>query len=264
MSFIQIQNAAFDYGGLAVFQGLSLEIEAGRFCGLIGPNGVGKSTLLKLIGGLLRPSCGKIQIGDSREKRSLFQTAAYVPQESMPVFGYTVSEIVMMARYIRKKKFFFEEEEDLKAVQEALRLTGAEPLASRPITHLSGGERQRVYLARAIAQETPLLLLDEPVSHLDLKHQVLVFEVLKRLQSEQKKTIIMATHDFNTAAFYCDWMILMGKGGRLLSGPAKETLTKESIEDIFDVECIVVESNERRFFVPRGGKAEEFSRGKKT
>lgn len=253
MSFIEVHNLSFDYGGLKVFEGLSLDIEAGRFCGLAGPNGVGKSTLLKLLGGLLKPTSGRIQVGVSGQKRSSFW-AAYVPQESAPVFGYTVSEFVMMARYSRTRRFFFEEEEDIRAVQEALHLTETEHLASRPVMHLSGGERQRVYLARALAQESPLLLLDEPVSHLDLKHQVLIFELLKRFQYEQNKTIIMATHDCNTASFYCDWMILLGKGGRLVSGITREVLTKENIEGIFDVECNVYESQERRFFVPKRGQ----------
>lgn len=255
MSFIQVQNLSFSFGGIEVFRDLSLTIERGRFCGLAGPNGVGKSTLLKLIGGHLRPSAGSIQIESLTD---VSKTVAYLPQESVSVFGYTSSEIVMMARYCRKKRLFFEEEEDFKVVQEAMRWTSTEHLAPRPITHLSGGEKQRVYLARAIAQETPLLLLDEPVSQLDLKHQVLICEVLKRLQSQQNKTIVMATHDLNTASLYCDWMILMGIGGRLISGPVDEVLTKENIEGIYGIECNIYESQGVRFFGPKAAKAERF------
>jgi len=251
LSFIQIQNLSFSYGEIEVFTNLSLTIEKGRFCGLAGPNGVGKSTLLKLIGGHLRPSAGTVQIDSLTE---ISKMAAYLPQESMPVFGYTASEIVMMARYFRKKKLFFEEEEDFRAVQEAMRLTSTEHLASRPITHLSGGERQRVYLARAIAQETPLLLLDEPVIYLDLKHQIRICEVLRRLQTEQNKTVIMATHDLNLASLYCDWMILLGPEGRLFSGPVSDVLTRENIKDIYDIECSVYTTDQGRFFVPRAEK----------
>jgi len=253
LSFIQIQNLAFSFGGIEVFRDLSLTIEKGSFCGLAGPNGVGKSTLLKLIGGHLEPSRGSVQIESLTD---ISKTVAYLPQETIPVFGYTVSEIVMIARYCRKKRLFFEEEEDFRAVREAMHLTSTEHLASRPITHLSGGERQRVYLARAIAQQTPVLLLDEPVSHLDLKHQVLICEVLRRLQNQQNKTIVMATHDLNTASLYCDWMILLGRGGRLISGPVGEVLTKENIEGIYDIECNVYTSHGVRLFGPRVAKAE--------
>lgn len=260
MSFIQIQNLAFSYGGLRVFENLSLEIEQGRFCGIAGPNGVGKSTLLELLAGHRKPSSGKIRIGGlslgrGGFRRSISQMAAFVPQESTPVFGYTSYEIVMMARYFRSRRFFFEQEEDRKIVQEAMRQTFTEDLASRPITCLSGGERQRVYLARAIAQETPLLLLDEPLSHLDLKHQILIYEALKRLHLEQK-TILMATHDLNLAVQYCDWMILMGPGGRLFSGPVQEILTEENIGNIYGIECRVYTVEGMHFFVPKAIEGE--------
>lgn len=260
MSLIQIQNVCFSYEGHRVFENFSLEIESGKFCAVAGPNGVGKSTLLKLLAGDLRPSSGTIRIGTfssgTNFSRSLLGMAAYVPQESPLVFDYSSAEIVMMARYARKKRFFFEEEEDIRAVREAMRQTFTEELAARPISCLSSGERQRLYLARAIAQETPILLLDEPVSHLDLKHQVLIYQVLEHIHREQNKTLVMVTHDLNLAAQHCDWMVLLGSGGRLISGPVREVLTEENICSIYDIKCRLFIVEGMRFFVPFEGKGQ--------
>ena len=256
MNCIHIRNLAFAYGQTPVLQDLSLDIEEGSFCGVIGPNGAGKSTLLKLLAGQLTPSVGRIVIGEMeihrKSEKTIAEIIATVPQESTPVFGFKVSEMVMMARFIRQNRFLFEKDDDWMAVEAALKETNIVHLADRPITNLSGGERQRVYLARALAQETPVLLLDEPASHLDLKHQVRVYDLLKRLQHQKGKTIIMVTHDLNLASQYCDTILLLGKNGKVFFGSVSEVLQKETIEGIYDIECNVVGSDGFNFFLPAG------------
>jgi iron complex transport system ATP-binding protein len=256
MSFIRISQLSFAYEKNPVFQDLNLEIEEGTLCGIMGPNGMGKSTLLKLLAGQLRPTAGRIMIADkeihSGISKSHADLIATVPQESAPIFGYTVSEMVMMARFIRKKRILFEHPDDWKAIEGALRETGISHLADRPINQLSGGERQRVYLARALAQETPVLLLDEPASHLDMKHQVLVYDLLKRLQRDRKKTTIMVTHDLNLAGQYCDTVILLGQNGKILHGPVSKILSEHTVKHIFDTDCHVISYEGFNFFVPRG------------
>ncbi len=255
MKFIRISDLSFAYAEKPVLQNLNLEIEEGALCGIMGPNGVGKSTLLKLLAGQLRPAAGRIMIGN-REiagfSKSHAEIAATVPQESVPVFEYTVSEMVMMARFIRKKRVLFEHPDDWKAVREALQDADISHLADRPISQLSGGERQCVYLARALVQETPVLLLDEPASHLDMKHQVLMYDLLKRLQRDKKKTIVMVTHDLNLAGQYCDTVILLGQDGKALHGSVSEILNKDTIKYVFDADCLVMSFGGIHFFLPRG------------
>jgi len=158
----------------------------------------------------------------------------------------------MMGRFVYKNRFLFEHPEDWKTVQEALRQTDILDLADRPMNQLSGGERQRVYLARALAQETPVLLLDEPASSLDFKHQVKVYDLLKRLQIQQKKTIIMVTHDLNLAGQYCDSLVLLGKSGQTFHGSTKKVLNLSTINEVFDVECIEIAHGRSSFFFPAG------------
>ena len=261
MKMIQVSHLSFAYAETPIFQDLNLEIEGGTLCGIIGPNGAGKSTLLKLLAGQLRPDGGRIIVAGKdihpRISKTHADLIATVPQETTLVFGYTVSEIVMMARFIQKKRVLFEHPDDWKAIEEALRETGILHLADRPINHLSGGERQRVYLARALAQETPVLLLDEPASHLDMKHQTMVYELLRRLERDKKKTIIMVTHDLNLAGQYCDTIVMLGKNGQVLHGRVKDILNERTIRNIFDTDCHVISSGDFNFFIPKAGHFSE-------
>jgi iron complex transport system ATP-binding protein len=256
MSLIRISNLFFAYDKTPIFQDLNLEIEEGILCGILGPNGAGKSTFLKLLAGQLHPTAGQIIIANkeihSGISKSHADLIATVPQESSLIYGYTVSEIVMMARFFRKKRVLFEHPDDWKAIEEALRETGISPLSDRPINQLSGGERQRVYLARALAQDTPVLLLDEPASHLDMKHQVLVYDLLKRLRKDRRKTIIMVTHDLNLAAQYCDMVVLLGQNGKIVHGPVQQILNEQTVKSIFDTDCHVITYERFNFFVPKG------------
>lgn len=256
MKYIQIDNLSFAYAQNPVLRDLSLEIEEATLCGIIGPNGAGKSTLLRLIAGQLKPSAGRIVVGKTEihahSAKSYMELMAAVPQELNPAFGFTVSEMVMMARFMRKKRILFEKAEDWRAVEEALQEMDIAHLAGRPIMQLSGGERQRVYLARALAQETPVLLLDEPASHLDLKNQVRIYDLLKQMQHNKQKTIVMVTHDLNLAGQYCDTLALLDKNGTVIHGRTDDVLHKDTIRRIFDVDCRVITQEGFNFFLPSG------------
>ena len=214
MSFIKIHDVTFGYEHQPVLKALSLAVEKNSFWAIVGPNGSGKSTFLNLLSGQLKPQRGTIHIDDkpvaSFSTRRLAGVLSMVRQEFVPVFGFSVRQAVMMARFYKRKTALFEESDDIEAVESALAATDTMAFADRPLRTLSGGERQRVFIARALAQETPILLLDEPTCHLDLKHQVRIFDLLRQMQVEQGKTVLLVTHDINLACQYCDRVLLLG------------------------------------------------------
>jgi iron complex transport system ATP-binding protein len=258
MAAIDIKQLCFNYAKNPVLTNLSLAIETGSFCAIAGPNGVGKSTLIWLIAGLIKAKSGVIQIQgktvSSYRSKELAQQAALVQQEYVPVFGFTVLEMVMMARLSRRDFVLFENDDDKQIVAEALEQTEIVHLAGRKLDQLSGGERQRVFIARALAQQTPILLLDEPTNHLDMKHQIRIFNLLKKLQSQQNKTIVAVTHDINLACQYCDRAILMTDGAQALCGQPSEVFTIDTIKRVFEVDGVGGVINDKPFFIPSGKK----------
>jgi iron complex transport system ATP-binding protein len=256
MTAIEIKQLCFSYSKSPILTNLSVSIDTGSFCAVAGPNGVGKSTLIWLVAGLLKADSGGIQIhgkniGSYRPKE-LSQQIAMVQQEYIPVFDFTVLEMVMMARLSRRDFVLFENEEDRKIVAEALEQTEIVHLAGRRLNELSGGERQRVFIARALAQQTPLLLLDEPTNHLDMKHQIRIFDLLKKLQSQQNKTILAVTHDINMACQYCDRAMLMTGGGRMIWGRPSEVFATEKLKEVFEVDGVGGVIDNKPFFIPSG------------
>jgi len=273
---IEVENLSFGYSDAEVLQNLSFEAARQSFLAIAGPNGAGKTTLLNLLCGLLTPKVGSIKIDtapvESYSVRKLAQKVAVVRQEFVPVFDFTVGEMVSMARTPYLGTFGFESKTDKKFVNEALEMTDVARFAPRPLAELSGGERQRVFIARALAQNTPILLLDEPTSFLDLKHQVDIYDLLKRMQLEKGKTIVAVTHDINLAAQYCDEVLLLG--GTQLSnkpqnetgaetnyciGKAKDVFSPEQIEKVFGVRTFVGKIGREKFFIPLGKFAKNSS-----
>jgi iron complex transport system ATP-binding protein len=240
-----------------VVRDLSLEIEANAFWAIIGPNGSGKSTFLRLLANSLRPQAGTIcfekQPLRSFSPAALARKISLVSQESAPVFGFSVFETVLMGRFFRQKGLLFESAQDRQAVRLALEATETLALADRPLSELSGGERQRVFIARALAQETPVLLLDEPTSHLDLKHQLRILDLLKQMQFEKGKTIILVSHDLNLAGRYADRMLLLTPGGGAVWGQPSEILSPASIEAAFGVRGRQIAVGDESYFIPSGG-----------
>jgi iron complex transport system ATP-binding protein len=256
MSRIEVEHLAFAYGQRLVIDGLSLVVEEGRFFAVMGPNGSGKSTLLALLAGLLSPLRGRIVL-DGRDLHELSirrraERMAFVRQDTTSAFDYTVEEIVMMARFQRQRRRLYERPDDYEAVRLALREAAVDHLAERPITALSGGERQRVFIARALAQDTPILLMDEPTSHLDLRHQIAVFELLRTLQRDKGKTIVLVSHDLNLTRRYADRVLLLGaEPAHSRQGSADEVLLPDVVREFFGVETVLADSPHGAFLIPR-------------
>ena len=222
---------------------LSLTIERGSLTGLLGPNGCGKTTLLKLMSGVLQPLEGTVNI-DGRSmsampRRALARKVAVVPQETHPAFDYTVLEMVLMGRHPHLGTFQLEGPSDYSIAHEALTTTGTSHLAARPYMTLSGGEKQRVVIASALAQQPDVLLLDEPTASLDLAYQMEVATLLTRLNHDRGVTMVLATHDLNLAASLCDALVLMRDGRVLAHGSTGDVLTEAAVRELYDVDADV-------------------------
>ncbi|MDZ4806559.1 MAG: ABC transporter ATP-binding protein [Candidatus Eisenbacteria bacterium] len=224
--------------GAAVLNGATLDIPAGAFLGIVGPNGAGKSTLLHLLSGALKPSAGGVRLDDTPlqnwKRRDIARCIAVVPQAEPHTFPYRVSEIVMMGRTPWLSGLLSAETaNDHAAVRRAMTAVGIKDLACRPLGQLSGGERQMVLVARALAQEPKILLLDEPTASLDLAHQQSIFRLLVRLNEETGLTVVIVTHDLNLAGLYCRTLaVLHGKRIEALGTPA-EVLTPARLESVY-------------------------------
>jgi iron complex transport system ATP-binding protein len=270
-SIIQVKNVSFGYVPQSrILQDVSFGVKAGTFLSIAGPNGAGKTTLLNLLCRLLRPEAGSIMIDAARIEsysvRKLAQKIAVVRQEFVPVFEFTVAEVVSMARTPYLGTFGFDGKMDREAVNQALEATDTAQFSMRPLKNLSGGERQRVFIARALAQNTAIMLLDEPTSFLDLKHQVHIYDLLKAAQLEKGKTIVAITHDINLAAQYCDEILLLTGRKPAVQGPkngaqnppsyligkAKDIFSPEQIEEVFGVRVFAGKVGKENFFIPLG------------
>ena len=253
---IEIENLSFGYTQNNILKDISFTISSRKFIGIVGPNGAGKTTLLNLLCGLLKPKTGFIKIDaqniETYSAPELAKKIAVVRQEFVPVFDFTVTQIVSMARTPYLGTFGFMGTNDRQIVEEALESTGTRQFALRPVGSLSGGERQRVFIARALAQQTPILLLDEPTSFLDLKHQVDIYDLLKTAQLKHGKTIVSVTHDINLAAQYCDLILILTSEGSFRYGIPKDVLTKEQISKVFGVKVFAGKINQENFFIPLG------------
>ena len=258
---IKIEDLHFKYPKKSVFAGLSIEVKEGDFVCIAGPNGAGKTTLLNLLCGLLRPISGSIKIDadpvKSYSAKKLAQKIAVVRQEFVPVFDFTVTEMVSMARTPYLGTFGFESKVDKELIAEALEMTDTAQFASRLLAEISGGERQRVFIARALAQNTAILLLDEPTTFLDLKHQVRIYDLLKKMQLEKGKTIVAVTHDINLAAQYCDETLLLGSDTTYRHGRTGDVFSTEQIEKVFAVRTFTGRVGKEKFFLPLGKFAKD-------
>jgi iron complex transport system ATP-binding protein len=234
---------AYHVGAPRVIDGVSIAIERGDLVGLLGPNGSGKTTMLKIIGGMLRPRQGAVEFEGRRladwPRREVARRIAYVPQETHAPFDFSVLEIVLMGRFPHLGPFALEGPEDLAVAQRALEATGTSMFASRLFHTLSGGEKQRVVIASALAQNPELLLLDEPTASLDVGHQLEVQQLLTRLNRGGNVTMVLSTHDLNFAASLCKRLVLIRDGRVLASGPTEQVLTPAAVRALYDVEADV-------------------------
>lgn len=239
---LEARDLGFGYGAETVIEGLSLALEAGEMLGVIGPNGSGKSTLIRLLSGVLRPRAGSIELFgrplSSYSRREVARLLTVVPQETSIEFPYSVMEVVLMGRSPQLGGFAFEGDADVEVARAAMRRTGVEHLARRSIHELSGGERQRVILARSLAQEAPVMLLDEPAAFLDIRHEVEIYDLLDDLRHEGK-SILTVLHDLNLAALYCDRVALVRAGRIVRLGTPEEVITYAAITAVYETEVYV-------------------------
>lgn len=231
-----------------VFSNLTVTITTGQMLGIIGPNGSGKSTFLKLLAGILRPQNGMIHV-DGRDARSLSpdtigRMVAYVPQEFQAAFPFTVQDIVLMGRYPHRRAglwdlWGWERTDDYAAAERAMARLNVLHLADTSIGELSGGERQRALIARALAQEPDILLLDEPTAFLDLNYQLEISRILQSLVQERGLTIILVSHDLNLASQYCDRLLLFDRGRLVALDDPGRVLRAEVLEPVYGCRVLI-------------------------
>ena len=231
------------YGGTPVIRDVSFSLSRGNFVGVTGPNGCGKSTLLRALTGILKASSGSVALNgrdvSQFSRREVARQIAVIPQDTVLLFEFSVLEMVLMGRTPHLKRFQRAARRDHDLALEALRQTDLLQLRDHKVTELSGGERQRVVIARALAQEPALLLLDEPDSHLDIGHQIEIFELLKHLNATRGLTLLCVTHDLNLASAYCERLMLMSSGCLVATGPPNDIITPERIQNVYGVKAVV-------------------------
>ena len=252
MSFIELREIKFSYkgnkNGNFTLGKLNLSIQKGEIVSVFGPNGSGKSTLLKIISGGILPDEGNVFLNgkDIREysHKNLAKIIGFVPTLSSSVYPFSVYEVVMSGRTPYLGFTGFEKKEDHEIVVESLKTVGIYHLRNKGINEVSGGEAQRAYIARALAQKTDVILLDEPTAHLDLKHQVAVFNLLQQLNTEKGITIVIVSHDLNLAGNFSNRAVLMKEGKIIKDGDVLNVLTENNISAVFEVESKVSLDNQ--------------------
>ncbi|MDO3702898.1 ABC transporter ATP-binding protein [Micromonospora sp. C28SCA-DRY-2] len=236
------------YERRTVAQDLTVAVPDRSFTVIIGPNACGKSTLLRALARLLRPAAGAVLLDGEdihrRSARSVARTLGLLPQSSIAPDGIGVAELVARGRYPHQRLLRQWSREDERIVTESMAATGVADLADRAVDELSGGQRQRVWIAMALAQQTPLLLLDEPTTYLDIAHQIEILDLCARLHEEQGRTLVAVLHDLNHAARYATHLIAMREGRVVAAGPPAEVVTAELVEEVFRLPCRVIDDPE--------------------
>jgi iron complex transport system ATP-binding protein len=241
---VELADVHFGYPGVErrrgrpfTLAGVSFAVARGEILGVIGPNSAGKTTLIRLLTKVLEPARGEIRL-DGRSlatlsRGQLAREVAVVPQELPPSLPFTVEQLVLLGRYPHAPRRFFETAADLAVAREAMTMTGVLHLARAPVEGLSGGERQRVVLARALAQEPRLLVLDEPTAHLDLRYQVEAVALLRRVNRERGTTVLLVSHDLNLAAEVSDRLLLLAEGRVARLGTPADVLDERTLAGVY-------------------------------
>jgi iron complex transport system ATP-binding protein len=246
MGILEARNLRAGYGNGDVLRDIDIILEKGEFACILGPNGSGKSTLIKALQGLLKDVSGEIKIdGDDLfrlTRREVARKIAFVPQIADLTFDFSVFEVVAMGRYAHQGRLASLSAADRHVIQNVLEMVEVLHLQEKKVAHLSGGERQRVLIARALAQDTPLLFLDEPSSHLDLNYGLEVFEILERLQTENGKTILATEHNINLVIPYARKIIFLKEGRIQAQGDPATMITRDYIRDVFRADVDIREN----------------------
>ncbi|HPC74208.1 MAG TPA: ABC transporter ATP-binding protein [Syntrophales bacterium] len=243
MTILRTEKVGFQYNGRWVLRDISFEVGEGEFVGIIGPNGSGKTTLLKILDGILTPREGRVMLRDQDiarlNRETLAKVIGVVPQDYSMFFPFSVEEIVLMGRTPHLGLLRFEGRKDFAIARRAMELTETTEFRRRGMGELSGGERQRVLIARAVTQEPQILLLDEPTTYLDIKHQVALFQLMKTLHEQGNLTVIVVTQDINLAAQYCHRILLIKNGRSFSMGTPAEVVTEENIRQVYETHVLI-------------------------
>jgi iron complex transport system ATP-binding protein len=246
MEILNVKNLVCGYSEIDIIKDISFKINPGEFIGIIGPNGSGKTTLFRSISGILRPKQGQIFYKDRNiykiSTRELAKEISVIPQMLEIPFSFQVDEFVLMGRFPHSGRFLSQKTRDIEVLEKVIYLTDISSIRERKMSELSGGERQRVILAQGFAQEPEIMLLDEPTSHLDIAHQIQVLDLLKRLNRNNKLTVIIVLHDLNLAGNYCDRLIMLNEGKIYKEGTPQDVLTYQNIEYVYNTTVIVKEN----------------------
>jgi len=241
---LSLTDVRLAYGVTEVLKGISLEVRHGEMLGLVGPNGAGKSTLLNVVSGVLRPASGQVCVdGEALNELSTKERArrvAVVAQNPAVPPGFSSLDVVLMGRNPHLGLLQWESSTDIDVCKRAMELTGTWEFAERPVASLSGGERQRVFIARALAQQTDLLLLDEPTAHLDIGYQATMLDMVSTIRNEAGVTVVAAMHDLSLAAQYCDRIAALHNGVVVALGTPTEVLTEAVVSAAFGAEVTVI------------------------
>lgn len=244
MKGLSTKSLSLAYDGLTIIRDLNLTIPSGKITALVGANGCGKSTLLRGLARLLKPCSGTVYLdGESILKlstKTIAQQLGILPQSPAAPEGLTVRDLVAQGRYPYQNWLQQWSTKDEKIVQQALETTDLLNLADRALDTLSGGQRQRAWIAMTLAQDTDILLLDEPTTFLDLAHQIEVLDLLYELNQNQERTIVMVLHDLNQACRYADYLVTVKQGRIFTAGEPKQVMTEEMVQEVFGLECRIV------------------------
>jgi iron complex transport system ATP-binding protein len=250
---LRIEDLSFSYGNREILSGISLKLRKGIGC-LLGPNGAGKSTLLKIIAGILKPQRGRILLNGedvtNLELKERAKLISYSPQEFSINFPYTVFEVVLMGRNPHVNFLEGPKGEDEKIALKTLKLLGIESLANKPFTSLSGGQKRLVLIARALAQEGVLMVLDEPTAFLDFRNQLVVLSAIERISRRFDKLVLLSLHDPNMAFFFCDEVFLMKDGRIVANGKVEDAITEENLAKLYGIKARLVDVCGKRIALP--------------
>lgn len=250
---IEVKNLSYSYGKKIIIEDMSFAISQGDFCAIMGPNGCGKTTLLKCIANLLPVKANTVFVNGkdstSYSIKKLARQIAFVPQHTPLDFEFSAFETVLMGRNPYQTHLQNESQKDWDIVEECMKKTNTWHLRFAPLTEMSGGEMQRVLLARALAQQTPIMLLDEPLSNLDISHQFEIIKLLREISQNEKKTILLIVHDPNIAIRYCKTLLLLHNHRIVYHGDIEEGLTVQNIKNYFGVEAMKEKINNQTHII---------------